>query len=70
MLDRTLAQQRPRVAGGKDELGEALRRDEGDDDRDRALLVSSTRKPAVKPGPIAVISMRWRGASRSLRSST
>src|SRR5258708_1045502 len=46
------------IARRVDQLAKALQRDQRDDDEDGIHRSSRTRKPAVKPGPSALSSMR------------
>src|SRR5579885_549054 len=62
--------QGPGVARGPAKLAQTLQRDEAEEQRRGAHRLSSTMKPAVKPGPSALISMRRRTPLRSMRSST
>ena len=70
-FDRTGAPQPRGVAGGPGELGQPLRGDENEGAVERRQRLSSTRKPAVKPGPSAFSSAKLHGAaSASISSST
>ena len=71
-LDRAEPAQPRGVAARPGEFGEPLQGDQRQRPVERRHRLSSTRKPAVKPGPSAFISARphGRGPRPSIRSST
>src|SRR5882762_601434 len=74
-LDGARRAQPAGVAGGENQLGEALQHDQAEHRMKQAHRLLNNAKPAVKPGPSAVISARSHtslsaSACASMRSST